>query len=78
MRRRFAVRVWWHCLVRTALADYGHRTCYVTFFRHDPKTRLYYCSCGHLELQAWRLWDTGELELPSGATGRFSDGGPVT
>ncbi len=42
VRRRFALRVWWHCLCRVFLLDYDHRMCHVIFPRHDGKTRLYY------------------------------------
>lgn len=74
VRRRYRFRVYWHCLWRVSLLDYDHQMCYVTFFHHDPTTRLYYCSCGHLEREAWKLWDSRELELPSGAAGQFKDG----
>lgn len=71
VRRRYLLRIWWHCLWRISLLDYGHRMCHVLFPKHDPNTRFYYCSCGYHERQAWKLWDTGELDLPSNATGQW-------
>ena len=75
---RYRLRVWWHCLWRVSLFDYGHRMCHVEFPRHDHRARFYYCYCGFLERKAFHLWDTGQLELPSGARGRFKDGPVVT